>query len=68
MRNRGSRSQDDGSVIPTRLEQALLQVVKQVVSKTIENSQRLDKLKEVLTRDLEEGEDIEEMVSDLITV
>ena len=51
MRNRGSRSQDDGS-IPTRLEQALLQVVKQVVSKTIENGQRLDKLKEVLTRDL----------------
>ena len=38
------------------------------MSKTIENSQRLDKLKEVLTRDLEEGEDIEEMVSDLITV
>ena len=43
-------------------------MVKQVVSKTIENSERLDKLKEVLTRDIEVGEDIEELVSDLITV
>ena len=42
--------------------------MKQVVSKTIENSERLDKLKEVLTRDIEVGEDIEELVSDLITV
>ena len=42
--------------------------MKQVVSKTIENSERLDKLKEVLTCDLEVGEDIEELVSDLITV
>ena len=39
-----------------------------MVSKTIENSERLDKLKEVLTRDIEVGEDIEELVSDLITV
>ena len=51
-----------------RLEHALLQVVKQVVTKTIENSERLDKLKEVLTRDIEEGEDLEELVSDLISV
>ena len=43
-------------------------MVKQVVSKTIENSEKLDKLKEVLTRDIEVGEDIEELVSDLITV
>ena len=43
-------------------------MVKQVVSKTIENSERLEKLKEVLTRDIEVGEDIEELVSDLITV
>ena len=42
--------------------------MKQVVSKTIENSEKLDKLKEVLTRDIEVGEDIEELVSDLITV
>ena len=45
-----------------KFDNALSLLVKQIVTNSLETNERLDRLKDVLTRDLKEGENVDDLI------
>ena len=58
----------DRSLSSIKLDNALSLLIKHVVTSSLETNERLDKLKDVLTRDLKKDENIDDLIEGLASV